>query len=154
MIQVVLTEGQPPLPVWIDVLEPSREELQGVAENYQLHPALVQDSMEHSHLPKHELHEDTTFIIVRHYDPSCPADKDSVQAMTRKIAAFLGERFLITIHRKDFAFLQTIRSKYQKMEGPYYLQVILLDLLLAAVETYHQPLEEAESSSTNSSARY
>lgn len=144
MINVVLKEGNPPLPLWLDVLDPTREELNGLAENYRMHQALVHDCMDPFHLPKHETHEDTTFIIIRHYDDSCPLHLDSVQAMTRKIALFLGDRFLLSIHRVDQPFLEKIRAKHQKATGPIYLQVILVEILMAAVETFHKPLEEEE----------
>lgn len=144
MILEVLREGNPPVPLWLDVLDPNRDELNGLAENYRLHPRLVQDCLEPAHLPKHEKYEDTTFLIVRHYDKSCPLALDSVQAMTRKIALFLGDRFFITVHRGDQQFMENIRNKYKKSEGPIYLQSILLEILMASVETYHFPLEEEE----------
>src|SRR5688572_10050036 len=145
MLDVVLKEGNRPIPVWIEVVQPTREELNGLAENYNLHPSLVQDCLDPTHLPKHEVHEGTTFMIVRHYDDTCPDSQDSVQAMTRKIALFLGDRFFLTIHRHDQPFLRALRAKYERHEGePIYLQVLLLEILMGAVETYHKPLEDAE----------
>lgn len=144
MLETIVTEGTPAVPLWIDAINPTEEELFGLAENYKLHPALVHDCMEPAHLPKHEVHGETTFIIVRHYDPHCDARLDSVQAMTRKLAFFIGDRFLISIHRDKQAFLQPIFDKYSHAKGPLYLQVALMEMLVASVETYHQPLEEME----------
>ncbi len=144
MIEVILSEGTPPVPVWIDVTDPTKEELEGLAANYQLHPSLVADCLEPNHLPKHEVHGDTTFMIVRHYDDACTDRMDSVQSMTRKLALFIGDRFLISIHRTDQSFLHPIFRKYQQSKKRVFLQVILMDLLMASVETYHQPLEDME----------
>jgi len=144
MMEVLLSKGKPPVPLWIDVTNPSPEELFGLAENYQLHPALVQDCLEPNHLPKHELHGDTTFLIVRLYDEGCGQREDSVQAMTRKLALFLGENFFISIHRRDSTLIQQIAAKHTKDKTPVFLQVLLLEILMAAVETYHRPLEQME----------
>ncbi len=143
MIRVVIQEGSPPIPKWIDVQDPTPEELGGIAENYKLHPNLVQDCMEPAHLPKHERYEDTTFMIIRQFDDTCKPNEDSIQAMTRKIAFFLGDGFLITVHRHDPAYIQGLRAKYEGKSGAI-LQLILLEMILAAVETYHKPLEDAE----------
>lgn len=145
MIEVVVSEGKPPVPVWIDVTDPSREELYGIAENYQLHPALVHDCLEPTHLAKHEQHGDTTFLIIRHYDENSDPREDSLLAMTRKLALFLGDRFFLSVHRVDPPFLAAIRDKYRNTEGNVFLQVALLDILRAAVDTYLPPLERMES---------
>ncbi len=144
MIRVWMSEGTPPIPVWIDALDPPKEELTGIAENYHLHPRLVQDCMEPAHLPKYERIDDTTFLILRYFDEQAKPWHDTAQALTRKLALFLGEGFLISVHRREEAFLDAIRVKYEKRNDGFFLQVVLLDVLLAAVETYHKPLEELE----------
>lgn len=144
MIQVVVSEGKPPVPIWLDVINPTEDELYGLAENYQIHPALVHDCLDPAHLPKYEQHGDTTFLIIRHYDSSCDHRHDNMQAMTRKLAFFLGDRFFLSIHRTDQPFIEEVRKKYANLKGKIYLQVALLDVLKAAVETYLKPLEEME----------
>lgn len=144
MMKVILTQGEPPVPLWIDITDPTPDELYGLAENYQLHPKLVQDCLEPAHLPKHEKHGDTTFMIIRQYDESADILEDNVQGMTRKLAVFLGERFLISIHRKEQLFLDQFQYCYQNTKKPIYLQVVMLEMLMAAVETYHAPLEFME----------
>lgn len=140
MIHAVVKEGNPAIPIWIDVVDPTPEELFGLAENYQLHPNLVRDCLEPDHLPKHEKHDDTTFLIVRHYDENADPTKNTVQAITRKLALFIGDRFLISIHRKEQPFISKMRDLYSKTEKPVFLQVILFQLLTNAVETFHAPL--------------
>ncbi|MFN5664375.1 MAG: CorA family divalent cation transporter, partial [Bacteroidota bacterium] len=39
---------------WIDLVEPTDEELHAMATSYQLHPAAVQDCLQPEHLPKYE----------------------------------------------------------------------------------------------------
>ncbi len=140
-----MSEGNPPVPVWLDVVDPSKKELKELAVQYHLHPELVKDCMEPQHLPKHETYGDLTFLILRHYDERCTEEHDSVQTMTRKLAVFLGHRFLITVHRTDPKFLTPVRALYAQKNGEtIYLQVALLEILMAAVSTYHDPLEQME----------
>jgi magnesium transporter len=143
MIDVVVhnEEGQP---LWLDVGSPGDEELGSLAERYGLHPAQVQDCLEPGHLPKHEKHGETTFMIIRAWDEGAGPDADTVPSMTRKVALFLGNRFLLTIHRRSLPFLAPILEHYRDAKEPIYLQLVLLEVLAAAVETFHAPLEEIE----------
>jgi magnesium transporter len=144
MIDEIRSEGQPPVPIWLDATDPSAEELGQLAASYHLHPTLVEDCLQPMHLPKHEQSGDVTFLIVRAFDNDSPAEDTSVQGLTRNVAVFLGNRFLITAHRKDQHFLTPILRKYRTAEGPVYLLSVMLEVLLAAVETYSPPLEAAE----------
>lgn len=144
MMHLVVEEGQPPVPVWFDVVKPSGEELNNLAGRYRLQENQVQDCLDPAHLPKYEKFGDTTFMIIRHYDPDCDRTRTTVQSMTSKLAIFIGKRFLLSIHRSDQPFLQPIISKYRASEETVYLQVALFEILAAAVETYYRPLEEIE----------
>jgi magnesium transporter len=144
MIDVIRSEGEPPVPIWLDVTDPSAEELFELAERYHLHPTLVEDCLQPTHLPKHEQSGDVTFLIVRAFDSDSPVEDTSVQGLTRNVAVFLGNRFLITAHMRDQTFLLPILRTYRTAEGPVYLLSVMLEVLLAAVETYQAPLEQAE----------
>lgn len=144
MLDIVIKQGEPASPLWIDITSPTQEELRGLAERYHLHETNIEDCMQPEHLPKHEKFGDTTFIIVRAYDECAPEDSDDVQSMTVKVAIFLGNRFLLSVHRPSLDFLTPVREKYRNAEDEVYLQMILLEMLLDVVETYHKPLEEME----------
>ncbi|HEY1025141.1 MAG TPA: CorA family divalent cation transporter [Sphingobacteriaceae bacterium] len=90
---------------WIDLTDPSREELQQVASQYDLHSAQLQDSLQPDHLPKYESTEAYTFIIFRIYTQGDTLEADTVQELTDKVAVFFSKQFVITIHRKKQDFL-------------------------------------------------
>jgi len=130
---------------WIDIVEPSAPELSEVAGEYGLHPNSVVDCLEPEHLPKFERFGEVTFMITRAFDQACSADADTVQELTRKVAVFFSERFLITIHRKDQPFLARLREKWAaaglaEVKSPLY---VLVDLLRQVLLSYEKPLEEA-----------
>jgi magnesium transporter len=144
MIREIRREGAPPRPVWLDLVEPTAHDFELLAREYRLHPTLVADCLEPMHLPKHEQSGDVTFLIVRAFNEQAQPDDTEVQDLTRKVALFLGNRFLITAHRHDLAFLAPILRKYRSAPEPIYLFSGMLEVLLKAVDTYHPPLEEAE----------
>ncbi len=149
--QLVIDTAEPKLE-WLDLIDPSREELREVANQFRLFPTLVEDSLDPDHLPKYEKVGDTTFMIVRSYDVAAPADACSVQNLTRKVAIFCGPGFLITIHRKDQPYLAALRDEYRTRaaagdrgrEHQGFAAQILIDLANAAVDTFGPPLDEAE----------
>jgi magnesium transporter len=144
MIHEIRREGDPPVPIWLDVTDPTATELGELAQRYKLHPTLIADCLQPMHLPKHEQSGDVTFLIVRAFEPRADEEDSSVEGLTRSIAVFLGNRFLITARRSDEGFVQPILNKYMDAPGTVYLLTVMLEVLLAAVETYQMPLEKAE----------
>jgi magnesium transporter len=150
-VHTVLTSSDPPF-TWVDVVNPSGDELGGIARRYGLHPMSVEDSLEPEHLPKYERIGSTTFIIVRAIDTAAAGDCSTLHEMTRKVAIFYGDNFLVTIHRTEQPFLTELMEEYRRASPPDgtlerrkgYLPRLLIDLINGAVATYQKPLEDAE----------
>jgi magnesium transporter len=150
MIRTVMEKSEPRF-IWLDLVDPSREELSELVADYGLHPLAVNDCLEPEHLPKHESFENHTFVILRAIDESAELSAATVQELTRKIAVFYGPGFLITIHRKDQPWLTALQQRCliglpakhaARSEG---IQVHLLaQLFNAALDTYQRPLESIE----------
>jgi magnesium transporter len=150
-VRTILTRSDPPF-TWVDVVEPSSDELGEVARRYQLHPTSVEDSLEPEHLPKYERIGSTTFIIVRASDAAAAGDCSTLHEMTRKVAIFYGDDFLVTIHRTEQPFLTELIEEYRRSAPPDgtperrkgYLPRLVINLINGAVATYQKPLEDAE----------
>ena len=149
-IRTVVEKSEPRF-IWLDVVDPTRDELSELVTDYGLHPLAVNDCLDPEHLPKYEVFENHTFVILRAVDADATAEADSVQALTRKLAVFAGPGFVITIHRKDQPWLTALHQRglanvplkhATKSEG---IQVHLLTQIFnAALDTYSRPLEEVE----------
>lgn len=98
---------------WVDLIDPSNEELLQIGEKYKLHPAAIQDCMQPEHLPKYEVMDDMHFLIVRFYDGQCSKNADTIQDLTSKLAIFFNKDLLITIHRKDLPQIEEVLLKYK-----------------------------------------
>lgn len=129
---------------WLDLLNPSQDELKSLAKTFHLHKASVHDCLDPEHLPKFEAFEAVSFTILRAYDDAAAPAADSVQALTRKVAMFAHPDYLITIHRQDQAFLQQLRDKWQKKsaERTITLHEVLHDVIRDAVLSYRKPLSD------------
>jgi magnesium transporter len=148
-IRTIVNSNDPPF-IWLDVVNPTREELANIARQYGLHSTSVEDSLEPEHLPKYERIGVVTFIIVRAIDEAAARDCSTVQEMTRKVAIFFSTDFLITIHRTEQPFLTALITKYQSPppagaeRRKSFLPRILIEIINAVIDTYGRPLAEAE----------
>jgi len=127
---------------WVDVINPTNAELTEIASKYGLHAALVEDCLQPDHLPKLEAVGDSHFIVLRTFNLSADKDADTIQEVTDKIAIFLGNTFIVSIHRPTFEFLSQIKSKYVdtgKCATPYH---VLFRIFSHIVSTYDAPLAE------------
>jgi magnesium transporter len=147
-VRTVLQRAEPPL-VWLDLVQPTKEELDEIARTYGLHSTAVRDCLDPEHLPKFEQFDTHVFAILRAFDDRAERSCATVQELTRKVAIFSGRSFLITIHRTEQPWLATVEAKYHDEaaapNGKEGLQSFLLTQVLnAAVDTYSAPMEAIE----------
>ncbi len=122
---------------WIDVENPSVQELQEIASRYGLHQSSVEDCLDPDHLPKYEEIDDTFFIVLRIFDPQSKPDSDTIQEVSRKISIFHSGKHLITIHRSPQPFLIHLKAKYvdtNKAENELQLLCAIVQKVLMSYE--------------------
>ena len=124
---------------WIDLENPSEEELQEVAAQYGLHRTSVIDSLQPEHLPKYEAIGDTAFMIARIYDTQAHREADTIQELTNKIAIFYSRKYIITIHRYGKNLIRETQEKYLNKGLAKTPAELLLRLIKAALRTYEGP---------------
>jgi magnesium transporter len=132
---------------WIDVVGPSPEELEALAAEYQIHPLAVQDCLEPEHLPKYESLGAITFVILRAYDEQAASEVDTVHKLTRKVAIFFNDQFVITVHRAEQRFLEEL--KRAGLPGPSSpsepaSELLVLAIANGVIDTFWKPLDDAE----------
>ena len=148
-IRTIINSNEPPF-IWLDVVNPTREELANIARQYGLHSTSVEDSLDPEHLPKYERIGAVTFIIIRAFDEAATRECSTIQEMTRKVAVFYSTDFLLTIHRTDQPFLAALIEKYQAPPPAgaerrrSFLPRVLIEIINGAIETYERPLGQAE----------
>lgn len=132
---------------WFDIVSPTPEELEEIAESKGLHPTSVRACLDPEHLPKHEKIEDLVFLILRAYDEATSPYGRSIQELTRKIAVFYGPRFLITIHRQEQPFLVSLKAKWKNKASSKIIKnssQLIEELLRAVISSYEVPYTSLE----------
>jgi magnesium transporter len=142
---------------WIDVCAPTAEDFKRLVEQYGLHPTSVKDCLDPKHLPKYEKIGSKKFVILRQLDEKAlkKSKNDTVVELTRKIAFFLDEKSLITIHRKDTALLQMFRERWSGAAGSNLetLFPVVVDLFREIILSFELALQMADMAFENFEVR-
>jgi magnesium transporter len=124
---------------WIDLENPTEEELREVAAQYGLHRSSVIDSLQPEHLPKYEAIGDIVFMIARVYDAGAHREADTIQELTNKVAIFFSATFVITIHRHPAGLIREVREKHVDAGLVKTPAELLVRLVRAVFKTYEAP---------------
>jgi magnesium transporter len=120
---------------WINIFNPSQEDIPHLVEEYKLGKFLLQDSLEPGHLPKLEHRLNYVFFILRAYTADKEVNATSVTELSNKISFFVFEDKLITIHKAPFHFLNESKLMFSSI---YEHQIALFNFI---VNTFDQPAE-------------
>ncbi len=118
---------------WIDIEHPNKGDLERIAKDLNLNYHLIKDSLEKGHLPKYEKSNQVDFFIFRAYTSDVNLQIDEVEEMSNKIAFFILEDKLVTIHRAPFNFLKLTETEDCR------LQELFLKIISLMVETFKKP---------------
>jgi len=120
---------------WVDILNPTEEDIPEIAKQYELDILLVQDAFEAGHLPKIESRQDYYFFILRAYTAEKEISVSNIADLSTKIAFFVSKNRLITIHKKSFPFLDGFDNTYKTIYGH---QIALFNHI---INTFDMPAE-------------
>ena len=91
---------------WIGLYEPTGEEFEAVAKEFDLHELAVEDAIKAHQRPKLDVYENTLFVVLK------PARYvDSVEVVDfGEILLFVDERFLVAVRHGEASQLVTVRK--------------------------------------------
>ncbi|HNX07145.1 MAG TPA: CorA family divalent cation transporter [Bacteroidales bacterium] len=121
---------------WIDLENPTQHELKELTQPFDIDYNLLEDILEHGHLPKIEKLKDYTFLILRAHSQTTQNNIATVGELTNKIAFFINENRLITIHRASFKFLENLAGDFEDSEK------LMLGIIDRMLFTYEIPLQQ------------
>lgn len=123
---------------WTDICKPDKEELTKIAAAYQLDYFQIKDSLQPGHLPKIEINERYTFIVLRAFTADLKSEATTIPELSNKIAFFYNQEKLITIHSTEFPFLKIGDKPFLSVEE------LLLHIIFKMVNSYQQPFDELD----------
>ncbi len=140
--------------VWIDVVDPTRDDLVALAEPFGLHPLAIEDCLDDQQIPKIEDFPGNTFVLFNRFHFSERALR------IEEVDFFLGRDFLVTVSAHPEAQAtqarldETIRMDRAAVgKGPDFLLHVILDHIvdrkLLAIEALQDDLDTAEEDTLN-----
>lgn len=123
---------------WTDICNPDRQSLDKIAAKYHLDIHQITDSLERGHLPKIERLPSYRFIILRAFTSTIEEGATTINDLSNKIAVFVNDEKLISIHQHDFPFLGKLKHEYDHPED------LLLHIVNRMLDTYEAPLAELD----------
>lgn len=80
--------------LWVDVVDPAKEELELLREEFAFHPLALEDVAKEGQRPKIEYYDDTIFIVFYRLGRDAEGEITSDQ-----VGIFVGTNYLVTVHR-------------------------------------------------------
>jgi magnesium transporter len=128
--------------LWIDLIDPSPEELARLQKTFEFHPLSIEDSSHFRQRAKIDQYEGYLFISLY----SHRFDQDGEQILGDELHVFLGSNYLVTVHRNPLPALSKAKTRYEQesepfKKGPDFFFYLIGDEL---VDSYFPLLEEIE----------
>ncbi|PKM89816.1 MAG: magnesium and cobalt transport protein CorA [Firmicutes bacterium HGW-Firmicutes-12] len=125
--------------LWIDILEPNKEELNVLGKVFGYDELNLEDCGEYSKNPKINEHEDYLFLVTHFWN-------ESEDLLFPKLNIFISNRTLITVHYYPIAELNKYWDTllHRQFEGPITVDFLLYNVLDGVVDTFHTIIEKIE----------
>lgn len=132
---------------WIHVIAPTESELGTIASTYHIHSTSLHDCLDAEHPAKYEKFENHYFLLIRYLDPELPKNFEHMEKVTkritRKMAFFIAENFILTLERKNSFATEHVEEKNSGFTSPLEIYLWLVapmvktfqDHILSAYET-------------------
>lgn len=129
---------------WTDITAPTKEGLTQLSQETGIPLRPLLDCLDPELLPKYELFDDKTFIMLRVMLPQNAAKNASLEKITTKIGLFHTPQGLITVHRLDPDFFAEIRKSVNEKSGELDPKEFLKRLFSGVLASYDPMLTALE----------
>jgi magnesium transporter len=135
--------------VWIGLHEPTPDEFDSVAREFNLHELSVEDAINAHQRPKLEVYGDTVFVVLK----TLTYDEATDDVDTGEIMIFVGDGFVVTVRHKAHTDLHPVRERLEKRQdllrcGPGSVVHAIIDKVVddyaPVVEAIDNDIEEVE----------
>jgi magnesium transporter len=122
---------------WLDLQDPSVEDIDLLRDPFGFHPLAVEDSEHFGQRPKAEDYEDFVFLVIYGWAP----DADGLV----EVHCFFSERFLVTVRRDEAPALDELRARFERDLGRFPRGPLLLyDVIDSLVDAFFPVLEQLD----------
>jgi magnesium transporter len=129
---------------WVDITQPTKEVIKYLTDQYGFHPLDIEDALSPRQLPKIEDYPKYLFVIFH----LSSFDKQTRVSSRKQWTAFVGEKFLVTMHPPELKAADELfhdcelgedaRAQYMSQGSGY----LLYQILDRAVDSYFRVLDK------------
>jgi magnesium transporter len=140
--------------VWVDVAHPTQEVMAALQEEFGFHELAIEDSLSPHQRPKAERYEGYYFLVCYLVEAVDELREDGdAGVVTRELAAFVCERYLVTIRKDEGIDLEQVAMQWEAhpdrlKEGGgamlYWLLDAIVDGYFVAVDALEDRTEDLE----------
>jgi magnesium transporter len=126
--------------LWLDLQNPSEQELIKLGQEFALHPLAIEDSTHEHQRPKVEEYEQFYFVVF--YSVSLEAK--AAEPDICELDMFLGKNYLITVHNRHILELDEVEQRWTRNVNQleWGVGVLLYTLLDTIVDCYFPVVDE------------
>jgi magnesium transporter len=106
---VEVGEDRPGTFVWIDLVEPTEDEIAEVAAAYELHPVAVEDAVHAHQRPKLERYGDGSLLVLK----TLRVGEDAPDLHVGEVLLFIGTSYLVTVRHRSGTLLDDTRRRLE-----------------------------------------
>lgn len=120
--------------LWLDAENPTEEELALLAEEFGLHPLVVEDLTKQHQRPKIDTYDELYFLVC--YDVDYLEETDEIDE--HELAVCIGKNFLVTVHWEPIEEIAEVATRFRRntAEIERGVAVLLYSLLDTIVDHY------------------
>jgi magnesium transporter len=125
---------------WLDVQDPTEQELATIGEIFHLHPLAVEDASQEHQRPKVEEYEHF-FLLVFH---TVNLDATKQELITHELDIFVGANYMITVHTEPVRELDEVELRWKRngVQLERGVGILLYSLLDTIVDRYFPVSDE------------
>lgn len=132
-------QNDPDTIFWLDLVSPSAEEMNEIAQTFHLHPLAVEDSTQEHQRPKIEDYQDFYFVVFYTI-----AFQHEEQLKVEEIDMFLGKNYLITVHETAIPIMNEVELRWtrnaRQLEAG--IGILFYSLLDTIVDSYFPVVDQ------------
>ena len=130
--------------VWVDVQKATEDDYKFLHQAFGFHPLSIDDCRKAIELPKVDIYENYLFIVLH----TPPSEFEKIEFTNREVDFFLGDNFLVSIHKYKSAGVERLIEKFSadKKGAPERPDFIMYHILDSEVDIYFPMLDKWEDS--------
>ena len=128
--------------VWVDIDEPSKDDLQRLADELGLHPLSVEDALDPHQHDKYVHYEHHVFLVGH----DVQLDVEDAALRTIELDVFIGERWLVTVRHGGAELMDRIIARWEKARSlaGTKVGVAIYSILDVVVDGYFDTIDRFE----------